>query len=50
MNAFNIIKFIGAWFCIVGVVVVMVLEHGNSGLAVPLGVLSIAFSQAPSNG
>lgn len=50
MGAFGIIKFIGAWFCIVGAVVVLILDRGASGLALPLSVLSIAFAQAPSAG
>lgn len=48
-NAMSIVKFIGAWFCIVGAVVLLVLEpHGAFGLPGVLSLLSIAFSQAPS--
>jgi hypothetical protein len=48
MNPITIIKFIGAWFCIVGAVVLLFLEHTVFGLPGVLALLSIAFSQAPS--
>jgi hypothetical protein len=50
MSPFGIIKFIGAWFCIVGAVVMLVLEHGNFGTAGVLSLLAIAFAEAPTTG
>lgn len=45
------VKFIGAWSCIIAVIVVMILGHTIApALAVPLGILSIAFSEAPISG
>lgn len=51
MNAFNIVKFIGAWGCLIGALVCVILLHDTSaGLPMLLSVMSIAFSQAPTNG
>lgn len=45
------VKFIGAWGCLIAAIVVMVLPvAGANGLAVPLSIMSIAFSQAPTSG
>lgn len=45
----NVVKFVGAWFCIIGAVVVMLLLRDYAALPLALGVLSVAFSQAPAN-
>lgn len=42
----HIVKIIGAWACLAGAVVLLILTK-DMGLVVPLGVVSIAFSQAP---
>jgi len=44
-----LIKFIGAWFCIVAAVVLLVLGHQVFGLPGVLALLGIAFAQAPTN-
>jgi hypothetical protein len=49
MNPLSIIKFFGAWFCIVAAVVLLVLGHQVFGLPGVLALLAISFSQAPSN-
>lgn len=43
----NIIKIAGAWGCIIGAVVLMVLVPQPVAIPVTLALLSIAFSQAP---
>lgn len=48
MNGFAIVKFIGAWFCIIGAVVLLVLGHQLFGLPGVLALLAIAFAQAPT--
>lgn len=50
MNAFNIIKFIGAWGCLMGAIITLILLKEFGGLTTTLSLLSIAFSQAPANG
>lgn len=49
MNAFSIIKFIGAWGCLFGAVICLILLKEFAGLPMLLSVMSIAFSQAPTN-
>jgi hypothetical protein len=46
-NIFNIVKIIGAWGCLIAALVLVLLAHSLAGLPMLLGVLSIAFSQAP---
>lgn len=48
MQPLVIVKFIGAWFCIVGAVVLLVLGHQLFGLPGVLALLAIAFAQAPT--
>lgn len=48
MNAISIIKFFGAWFCIVAAVVLLVLGHPLFALPGALALLAIAFAQAPT--
>lgn len=48
MNPITIIKFIGAWFCIIAAVVLLVLGHVLFGLPGVLALLAIAFAQAPT--
>jgi hypothetical protein len=48
MNPLTIVKFLGCWFCIVGAVVLLVLEHSVFGLPGVLALLAIAFAQAPT--
>jgi len=47
-NAMNIVKFIGAWGCLIGAVVLLILTKEVVGLPMMLSVMSIAFSQAPT--
>jgi hypothetical protein len=47
MNAFRIVKFIGAWFCIIAAVALLVLGHAVFGLPGVLALLAIAFAEAP---
>jgi hypothetical protein len=47
-NAMNIVKFIGAWGCLVGAVVLVILAKDTAGLPMLLSVMSIAFSVAPA--
>jgi hypothetical protein len=49
MNPLTLAKFIGAWFCIVGATVLLILGHQPFGLVGVLAILAIAFAQAPSN-
>jgi hypothetical protein len=49
MSPLGVAKFLGAWSCIIGAVVLLVLEHSVFGLPGVLALLSIAFSQAPAN-
>lgn len=49
MNPLTIIKFIGAWFCIVAAIVMLVLEHSVFGLPGVMALLAIAFSLAPAS-
>lgn len=44
----NVVKFLGAWVCIVASIVLMVLGHQIAGAPGILALLSIAFSQAPN--
>lgn len=46
-SAMNIVKFIGAWGCLVGAVIMLVITK-DLGLAQLLSIMSIAFSVAPS--
>lgn len=48
MNPVSIIKFFGAWFCIIAAVVLLVLGHQPFGIAGVLALLAIAFAQAPT--
>lgn len=41
-------KFIGCWFCIVAVIVLLVLGHPPVAVAGVLALLAIAFAQAPA--
>ena len=47
MNPISIIKFFGAWFCILASVVLLVLGHQVFGLPGVLALLALAFSMAP---
>lgn len=46
----SILKFIGAWFCIIVAVVILIIERQAMGALGIVGwaALSIAFSQAPN--
>lgn len=48
MKALSIIKFIGAWGCLGGAVICVVLLKDFVGLPMLLSVMSLAFSQAPA--
>lgn len=48
MNPMTIVKFIGCWFCIIAVVVLLVLSHQPVAVAAVLGILAIAFANAPT--
>lgn len=50
MNAFNVVKVIGAWGCLIGALVCVFFKLDLAGLPMMLSVMSIAFSQAPTNG
>jgi len=47
-SAITLVKFIGAWFCIIAAVVLLVLGHQVFGLPGVLALLAIAFAQAPA--
>lgn len=47
MNAVKIVKFIGAWFCIIAAVALLVIEHTVFGIPGVLALLAIAFAEAP---
>jgi hypothetical protein len=49
MNPIPLIKFVGAWFCIIAAVVLLVLGHTLFGLPGVLAILAIAFAQAPTS-
>lgn len=49
MNPIPLVKFIGAWFCIIAAVVLLVLGHQPFGITGVLGILAIAFAQAPTS-
>jgi hypothetical protein len=49
MNPLTIVKFIGAWFCIVAAVAFLLIGHQLFGLPGALALLAIAFAQAPSS-
>jgi hypothetical protein len=42
----HIVKIVGAWACLIGAVALLILTK-DAGLATVLGIVSIAFSQAP---
>lgn len=42
------LKFVGAWMCIMGAVIVAVMLR-DMAMATYLSIMSIAFSQAPSS-
>lgn len=42
------LKFVGAWMCIMGAVIVAVMLR-DTGMATFLSIMSIAFSQAPAS-
>jgi hypothetical protein len=48
-RAVTIIKFFGAWVCIIASCVLIVLGHQLFGLPGVLAILAIAFAQAPVN-
>jgi len=48
MNAINVVKFVGAWFCIIAAVALLVLGHAPFGLPGVLALVAIAFAHAPS--
>ncbi len=48
-SAITLVKFIGAWFCIIAAVVLLVLGHQVFGVPGVLALLAIAFAQAPTN-
>lgn len=48
MNAIPIVKFIGAWLCIVAACVLLVLGHPPVAMPGVLAILAIAFAQAPT--
>ena len=47
-NAIHVVKFVGAWFCIIAAIALIVIGHQPFGVAAVLALLAIAFSQAPS--
>lgn len=49
-NAISVVKFVGAWFCIIAAVALLVLGHQPFGITGVLALLAIAFAQAPSVG
>jgi len=49
-SAMGIVKIIGAWGCLIGAVVLVILTKDTGGLPMMLSVMSIAFSQAPTAG
>ena len=49
MNPVTIIKFIGAWFCIVAAIAFLVVGHEVFGIPGVLALLAIAFSVAPAH-
>lgn len=46
-QAAYIIKCAGAWVCLIGAIALMIFTK-DMGLATSLGIISIAFSQAPT--
>jgi hypothetical protein len=49
MNPITVFKFIGCWFCIIAVIVLLVLGHPPVAVAGVVALLAIAFAQAPSS-
>lgn len=45
----NTVKFIGAWGCLMGAAICLILLRDMAGLPMLLSVMSIAFSMAPSS-
>lgn len=45
----NTVKFIGAWGCLIGAAVCLILLREQAGLPMLLSVMSVAFSQAPAS-
>lgn len=46
-QAAYVIKCAGAWLCLIGAIALMIFTR-DAGIATTLGILSIAFSQAPT--
>lgn len=49
-TAFNIIKILGCWICIILAVGLLVLGHQPFGMAGVLAMIAIAFALAPVGG
>lgn len=49
MNPMGIIKFIGAWVCIIAAITLIVIGHYLPVMAEVLAVLAIAFALAPAS-
>ena len=49
MQPIVLVKFIGAWFCIIAAVALLILGHAVFGLPGVLALVAIAFAQAPSS-
>ncbi len=49
MSPVGIVKFLGAWFCIVAAVALLVVGHEPFGVATTLCVLAVAFAMAPTS-
>ena len=47
-RAVTIVKFFGAWICIIATAVLLILGHQVFGLPGVLALLAIAFAQAPT--
>lgn len=47
MSPMGIVKFIGAWGCIIASAAFLVIGGGNAGLSGTLALLGVAFSLAP---
>ena len=47
MRVVTIVKFFGAWICIIAAAVLLILGHQVYGLPGALALLAIAFAQAP---
>lgn len=45
----NMVKFAGAWFCIIAAIALIVIGHQPFGIAGVLALLAIAFSTAPAS-